>query len=124
MENKNYLAVLDKFPNVKGQTLVFPKKHSGSYFFDLNDNEYVELMLFSKKVGKKIDGKLNSVRTCLVLEGMEIDHVHVKLYPIHNVITNISDKIVNLNDYPGYLDTNHGKEATNKELKNIYKLFI
>ena len=62
-EDENFLAVLDKFPNVKGMSLVIPKKHFDSYVFDMKDNDYSELMIATKKVAKLLDKKLKVKRT-------------------------------------------------------------
>ena len=47
-EDKNNLAFLDVNPLNPGHVLLIPKKHE-DYLFDLNDNEYTELMLNAKK---------------------------------------------------------------------------
>ena len=47
-EDANYLAFLDVNPLVKGHTLVIPKKEQ-DYLFDLEDDTFVGLQLFSKK---------------------------------------------------------------------------
>ena len=48
-EDENFLAFLDIFPVAKGHTLVIPKKEV-DYLFDLDDEMYLVLQLFSKKV--------------------------------------------------------------------------
>ena len=47
-ESEKYLAFLDVFPLAKGHTLVIPKKET-DYIFDIEDEEFAELQLFSKK---------------------------------------------------------------------------
>jgi histidine triad (HIT) family protein len=124
-EDKKYLAILDLYPNTKGMTLVIPKKHIDSYAFDMKDKEYTELMLAAKKVGKKIDKALGTHRTALVLEGLEINHVHVKLYPLHG-LTHKSQKLVHPNEIyfekcEGYVTTQHGPQAKKEELDRLAK---
>ncbi|MBL4654918.1 MAG: HIT domain-containing protein, partial [Bacteroidia bacterium] len=48
-EDADHLAFLDIRPVAKGHTLCIPKKEV-DYLFDLDDETYKNLMLFSKKV--------------------------------------------------------------------------
>ena len=79
-EDKEAMAFLDIFPASKAQTLVIPKKHY-SYIFDMPDKEYSSLLLKSKKIAKAIDKALKPLRTCVVIEGFLVDHVHIRLHP-------------------------------------------
>jgi len=81
-EDDDFLVFLDAFPSMIGQTLVIPKKHIGGYLFDFEDNDYVSLLSMGKKVAKAIDSALGAKRTGLVVEGLEVDHVHLRLYPL------------------------------------------
>jgi diadenosine tetraphosphate (Ap4A) HIT family hydrolase len=122
-EDDKNIAVLDIYPAVRGQSLVMPKKHFGSYVFDMNNDEYLSLMIAAKNVAHLTDEKLGSKRTCMVMEGMEIDHAHIKLYPIHKVITRIAKGTINLNKYKGFISTLHGKRMHNSELECILEKF-
>lgn len=83
-EDEKYLAFLDAFPSMKGQTLVIPKEHSSEYLFEMDDKSFSELMLVSKKIARAIDSAINPIKTGLVVEGLEVGHVHVKLYPLNS----------------------------------------
>uniref|UniRef100_A0A4W5LW12 HIT domain-containing protein n=1 Tax=Hucho hucho TaxID=62062 RepID=A0A4W5LW12_9TELE len=48
-EDENFLAFLDVNPNAKGHTLCIPKQEIDK-FFDIEDDLYLGLMQFSKKV--------------------------------------------------------------------------
>ena len=48
-EDENFLAFLDIFPVAKGHTLVIPKKEV-DYLFDLDDETYMGLQQFARKV--------------------------------------------------------------------------
>ena len=48
-EDANYLAFLDIFPLAIGHVLVIPKVET-DYLFDLDDPNYIGLMLFTKRV--------------------------------------------------------------------------
>ena len=83
-ENENFMAFLTIFPNTEGATVIIPKKHYSSYAFDLEDNVLSDLILYSKKIAKKLDNFFEDVgRTALVFEGFGVDHIHAKLFPMH-----------------------------------------
>lgn len=82
-EDELCVAILDKFPAVKGQSLVIPKKDV-DYAFDLDDETYLHLFQIAKKVGKASDKALDAERTCLVVEGFEVPHVHIRIYPMQD----------------------------------------
>jgi histidine triad (HIT) family protein len=126
LEDKEHLAFLDIYPIVKGQTLVITKKHFDSYQFDLSDDVYTKLFLFSKKVGKFLEKALGAKRVFLVVEGMEINHIHIKLYPVYKINANVVPKTIDAlakdvkeNWYNGYIATLHGERASDDELKEI-----
>jgi len=120
-EDEEHLAFLDIYPLVKGQTLVITKKHYPSYQFELPDEVYTKLLLVAKKVGRAIDQSLGSVRTFLVIEGLLVNHVHVKLYPVFKV--NKSSARVRRKEvekwYSGYIITTPGPRADDSELSQI-----
>ncbi|MEM0372753.1 MAG: HIT family protein [archaeon] len=81
-EDEDHIAFLDIRPSMEGQSLVIPKKHFENYVFDMKDKDYASLLKATKKVAKKIDKAIKPKRTCLVIEGFDVPHVHVKLYPV------------------------------------------
>jgi histidine triad (HIT) family protein len=126
LEDEEHLAFLDIYPIVKGQTLVITKKHFDSYQFNLPDDVYNKLFLFAKKVGKILEKALGAKRVFLVVEGMEVKHIHIELYPVYKVNSNVSPKIIDTlskdikeNWYNGYIATLHGERAKDEELKEI-----
>ena len=50
--------------------------------FDLDDETYIHLFQIAKKIGTACDAALNAERTCLVVEGLDVPHVHIKIYPL------------------------------------------
>jgi len=122
-EDSKYVAILDKFPNTEGMTLVIPKEHFDSDATDMPDKEYVELMLASKKVAKLLEEKLNVKRVALVMEGLGVNHVHIKLYPIHGLDEKFketwSENKIYFDKYEGYISTQLGPEKSIEELKEI-----
>ena len=81
-EDENYFAFLDINPIAEGHTLVVPKKEV-DYVFDLEDEILSGLMSFSKKVALAIDEALGTIRTGVIVEGMEVPHAHIHLVPIY-----------------------------------------
>ena len=122
-EDENFMAILDIMPNTKGMTLVLTKKHSDSYAFDMPEKEYRKFMSASKKVAKLLEKGLGVRRVAMVMEGMGINHAHIKLYPLHGVEEKFKeiwakDKIF-FDKYEGYISTQTGKKADMNELKKL-----
>jgi histidine triad (HIT) family protein len=127
-EDDEFFAILDIFPNTKGMTLVIPKQHYVSYAFEMSDDVYSRFLLASKKVGKILDEKLGVMRTALVMEGMGVNHAHVKLYPLHGLGKDfeaiIPEGNVFYENYQGYLSTRLGPKADDEEMKKLQALFV
>ncbi len=81
-EDDNYFAFLDINPVSEGHTLCVPKKEV-DYIFDLDEETLSGLINFSKKVALGIDKALGTVRTGIIVEGLEVPHAHVHLVPIY-----------------------------------------
>jgi len=79
-ETETHLAFLDIRPNAKGHTLAIPKIEV-DYIFDLTDEQYAGLMLFSKKVAKALDKSIECKRVGVAVVGTEVPHAHVHLIP-------------------------------------------
>ena len=124
-EDENHLAILSIFPNTKGFTVVMPKKHHPSYGFDVAEDILLDLISASKKVAKILDSKFEDVgRTGLMMEGFGIDHLHVKLFPMHGTkmtgwkpIASTIDKY--FDKYEGYISSHDSNQADDKELAEL-----
>ncbi len=81
-EDENVLAFLDAFPSAAGQALVIPKKHLAPWLFNLDDETFCKLMLAAKKVVKAIDKAMRPLKTGLMVEGLEVEHIHIKIFPL------------------------------------------
>lgn len=79
-EDNICVVLMDKFPAVPGQTLVIPKAEV-DYLFDLDDKTYQHIFAVAKKVAKASDKAFNAIRTCIAVEGFEVPHVHIRVYP-------------------------------------------
>lgn len=83
-ETQSHLAFLDVFPLAKGHTLVIPKRET-DYIFDIEDKEFSELHLFSKKVAKAIEKAIPCKRIGVAIIGLEVPHAHIHLIPLQDV---------------------------------------
>ena len=127
-EDDNFIGILDIFPNTRGMVLLIPKEHYDSYTFDMPDEVYIKFCLTAKKFGKIIDKKLKTERTAMVMEGMGVNHAHIKLYPLHGLGTDFKPIIPEgehyFEKYPGYLTTLLGPKANDEDLKRISSIFL
>ncbi|WP_031426350.1 HIT family protein [Flavimarina sp. Hel_I_48] len=80
-EDDKHIAILDVHPNAKGHTLCIPKKEVNKVF-DLEEQEYIDLMLFSRKVANGLEKSVSCKRIGLSVIGLEVPHVHVHLIPL------------------------------------------
>ncbi|HWS60059.1 MAG TPA: HIT family protein [Flavobacterium sp.] len=83
-EDDNFLAFLDVNPNAKGHTLCVPKQEIDK-LFDLDDNLYLGLMQFSKKVASALEKTVPCNRIGLSVIGLEVPHAHVHLIPLNEM---------------------------------------
>ncbi|MFN4082792.1 MAG: HIT family protein [Bacteroidia bacterium] len=83
-ENEKFLAFLDINPLTKGHTLVIPKAEK-DYIFDIEDREFMELHLFSKKVALAIKKAVPCVRVGVCVMGLEVPHAHIHLIPFNTM---------------------------------------
>ena len=79
-EDEYCIVIPDKFPSQAGQLLVIPKVQI-SYIADLDEAIYHPTMTVVKRCMTALDRALGTIRTCVVIEGFEVPHVHVRLYP-------------------------------------------
>ncbi len=79
-ESKDYFAFLDISPLTKGHTLVVPKVET-DYIFDLENEHFAGLHLFSKIIAEALKKSVvcNRVGVCII--GLEVPHAHIHLIP-------------------------------------------
>lgn len=83
-ETDEFLAFLDINPNAKGHTLCIPKKEVNK-IYDLDDQTYLDLMAFSKKVALALEKSIDCKRVGMAVVGLEVPHVHVHVIPINTM---------------------------------------
>ncbi|SFU28399.1 histidine triad (HIT) family protein [Pustulibacterium marinum] len=83
-EDDQFLAFLDVRPNAKGHTLCIPKQEVNK-IFDLDEETYMGLMAFSRKVALAIEKAIPCKRVGVAVVGLEVPHVHVHLIPLNEM---------------------------------------
>ena len=83
-EDESFLAFLDVNPNAKGHTLCVPKQEIDK-IFELEDDLYIGLMKFSKKIAIALEKTVPCNRIGLAVIGLEVPHAHVHLIPLNEM---------------------------------------
>lgn len=83
-EDDSFLAFLDINPNAKGHTLCIPKKEIDK-IFDMEEEHYMALMKFSRKVALALGKTVPCKRVGMSVVGLEVPHVHVHLIPLQEM---------------------------------------
>ncbi|MCQ2243709.1 MAG: HIT family protein [Bacteroidaceae bacterium] len=82
-ENDKYYAFLDINPLKEGHTLIIPRREE-DYFFDLDDIELAEIMVFAKRVADAIKKAFPCKKVGMAVLGLEVPHAHIHLVPMQN----------------------------------------
>jgi histidine triad (HIT) family protein len=83
-EDEQFLAFLDVNPNAVGHTLCIPKQEIDK-LFDMDEELYLGLMRFSKKVATALEKTVPCERIGMAVIGLEVPHAHVHLIPINEM---------------------------------------
>ena len=82
-EDDRYFAFLDINPLAKGHTLVIPKEETDN-IFDLDDRTLADMMVFAKRIARKIQANIACKKVAVVVLGLEVPHAHIHLIPINS----------------------------------------
>ena len=82
-EDERFFAFLDINPLTKGHTLVVPKQET-DYLFDLDDRTLADMIVFAKRIARKLKEKIECKRVAVVVLGVEVPHAHIHLIPIQD----------------------------------------
>ena len=82
-EDERFFAFLDINPLTKGYTLVVPKQET-HYLFDLDDRTLADMIVFAKRIARKLKEKIECKRVAVVVLGLEVPHAHIHLIPIQD----------------------------------------
>lgn len=110
-ENEHCFAFLDINPNAKGHTLCVPKIEVDK-FFDLDEQTYLQLVSFARKVAQAIEKAIPCNRVGMAVVGLEIPHSHIHLIPINKMEEMTFNKKIKLS------------EEEFKEIANKIKAFL
>jgi len=112
--------------------VVATKTHYDSYIADMPEAEAKDFFWAVTRVAKLLDKKLDDVgRTGIVFEGMGVNHVHAKLFPMHGTADivkewrqfNKPDINTYFKKYEGYISSHSSHErAAEEELAKLAKL--
>lgn len=83
-ETEEFLAFLDVRPVVKGHVLCIPKKET-DYIFNLENEEYAKLFLFSKIVATGLKKVVECKKIGVSVVGLEVPHAHIHLIPMNSI---------------------------------------
>ena len=83
-EDEHNIAFLDINPLNEGHTLVVPKQEVDK-LFDLDEDAYLKLQAFSRKVAKAIEKAIPCLRVGVAVIGLEVPHAHIHLVPLHGM---------------------------------------
>lgn len=82
-ENEKYYAFLDINPLKEGHTLIIPRREE-DYFFDLDDIELAEIIVFAKRVAEAIKKAFPCKKVGMAVLGLEVPHAHIHLVPMQS----------------------------------------
>lgn len=102
-ETDHCLAFLDVNPIVRGHVLCIPKKEV-DYIFDLDDELFTELHLFSRRVARGLKKVCPCIKVGQAVVGIDVPHAHIHLVPLNK---------------PGDLSFSHHVEMTGDELRDL-----
>lgn len=82
-ESEKFYAFLDINPVGVAHTLVIPRQET-DYIFDIDDENFAELMLFAKRVAVAIKKAFPCKKVGMAVLGLEVAHAHVHLIPLQS----------------------------------------
>jgi len=82
-EDELTFTFLDINQTNQGSLLIVPKVQV-DHFFDLEDSDYQAIFQRAKVLSPVLQEAFGSERVGLVIEGLEVPHVHIRLFPINH----------------------------------------
>lgn len=83
-EDERFFSFLDIRPMAPGHALVIPKQEI-DYFFDMQDQQLADIMIFAKRVAAAIKAEVPCKKVGTAVVGLEVPHAHIHLVPINEV---------------------------------------
>jgi histidine triad (HIT) family protein len=104
-ETDKFFAFLDINPVVRGHVLCIPKQEV-DYIFDLDDETFVGLHLFAKRIAKGLKKVCSCIKVGEAVVGIDVPNVHIHLMPLNK---------------PGDLNFSHHVEMSSDEFDSLAK---
>jgi histidine triad (HIT) family protein len=82
-EDGKFICIVDAFPNLLGQLVILSKEHAPSKFTQIPEGLLSEGMLVARKTALAMEKGLDLERAVEVIEGLAVDHMHIKLFPVY-----------------------------------------
>ncbi|TSK62636.1 hypothetical protein Baya_4764 [Bagarius yarrelli] len=122
-EDKGHIAFLTPFPNSPGLTVVIPRKPLPSDILRLEEGDYTELVLATRKVARLLEEALGARGVGLIFEGFEIDYAHAKLIPLVSSTNVTQSGVCSVPEvyevYPGFVSSADGPPASSEQLRQM-----
>ncbi|KKQ32023.1 MAG: Histidine triad (HIT) protein [candidate division TM6 bacterium GW2011_GWF2_37_49] len=127
-QDDEFMAFLSIDPNTEGFSCVIPKTHYGSDVMKMPDNVLQRYILAVKKVSSILEHYFEDVgRIGVLMEGMGIDHAHIKLQPMHETEhlkrgewkQMLSGKNFWFDKYEGWICSGSGPKANPEVLRSL-----
>ena len=77
LEDDDHIAFLDRYPTLPGKLLACPKRHVEHAVRDLDDTEYVNLMLFVRTAAQALEAAMPVERTYIYTLGSQQGNSHL-----------------------------------------------
>lgn len=81
-EDERTIAFLTHLPVAEGHVLLVPKKQIDD-ILQMDHDDYCYLWEIARKIGLRIKEVYKSPRVGIVVEGFNVPHVHIHLFPIY-----------------------------------------
>ena len=127
-DNGEFMAFLSIDPNTEGFSCVIPKKHFLGDILKMPDDILQKFIIAAKEVCIILEKHFDDVgRVGLIVEGMGVDHAHIKLVPMHGTESfkdgswrqTLSGKQFWFDKYEGWLSSGSGPMADPEKLKKL-----
>lgn len=106
-EDEKTFAFLDIYPVTTGHTLVVPKQEIADFYM-LSQADYQALWNTVQQVAQRIREVYNPKKVCLKVEGFDVAHAHVHVFPC-----NSAEEF--------YRHADHNREPDHQTLRDVAK---
>ena len=120
LEDDKHIVFLNIFPNTEGFSVAIPKAHHVSDFAQAPLKTVTDLVAVARTAATKICRAYDDVERCaMVFEGLMVDHLHIKIIPLHHTVNGQWQKFNEpassdyfYHHYHGYISTQQSAQPT------------